>query len=92
MLAKLKVGLVGLPTVGKSTFFNLLTNAKVETSAFQSGKMATNQGLAKIPDERIDFLAQIYNPKKVTYALIEVIDVPGLARGAVKAKVPEISF
>ncbi|HHX22936.1 MAG TPA: redox-regulated ATPase YchF [Thermoanaerobacterales bacterium] len=86
MLAKLKVGLVGLPTVGKSTFFNLLTNAKVETSAFQSGKMATNQGLAKIPDERIDFLAQIYNPKKVTYALIEVIDVPGLARGASEGK------
>lgn len=86
MLAKLKVGLVGLPTVGKSTFFNLLTNAKVETSAFQSGKMATNQGLAKIPDERIDFLAQIYNPKKVTYALIEVIDVPGSARGASEGK------
>lgn len=82
----MKVGLVGLPTVGKSTFFNLLTNAKVETSAFQSGKMATNQGLAKIPDERIDFLTQIYNPKKVTYAQIEAIDVPGLARGASEGK------
>lgn len=78
----MKVGLVGLPTVGKTTFFNLLTNAKVETSAFQSGKVSANLSLARVPDERVDFLAQIYKPKKVTYAQIEVIDVPGLARGA----------
>ena len=81
-LDKLKVGLVGLPTVGKTTFFNLLTNAKVETSAFQSGKINANIGLAKVPDERIDFLAEVFKPKKVTYAQIEVTDVPGLVSGA----------
>jgi len=82
----MKVGLVGLPTVGKTTFFNLLTNAKVETSAFQSGKVSANLSLAKVPDERIDYLAEIYNPKKITYAQIEVTDVPGLVRGASEGK------
>lgn len=82
----MKVGLVGLPTVGKTTFFNLLTHANVETSAFQSGKVNANIGLAKVPDDRIDFLAEVYKPKKITYAQIEVIDVPGLVRGASEGK------
>jgi len=81
-----KVGLVGLPTVGKTTFFNLLTRGKAETSAYQSGKVNANIGLAKVPDERIDFLVQVYKPKKVTYAQIEVVDVPGLVRGASEGK------
>ncbi|MEW6622002.1 MAG: redox-regulated ATPase YchF [Bacillota bacterium] len=78
----MKVGLVGLPTVGKTTFFNLLTKAKVETKAFISGKVEANFSLAKVPDERVDFLAEIYKPKKVTHAQIEVTDIPGLVRGA----------
>jgi GTP-binding protein YchF len=78
----MRVGLVGLPTVGKTTFFNLLTNAGIETSAFISGKVSANFSLAKIPDERVDFLAKIYKPKKTTYAQIEVTDVPGLVSGA----------
>ncbi|HHV18245.1 MAG TPA: redox-regulated ATPase YchF [Thermoanaerobacterales bacterium] len=82
----MKVGLVGLPTVGKTTFFNLLTNAKIETSAFQSGKINANFSLAKVPDERVDFLAEVFKPKKVTYAQIEVIDVPGLVIGASEGK------
>ncbi|MDD4568869.1 MAG: redox-regulated ATPase YchF [Tepidanaerobacteraceae bacterium] len=82
----MKVGLVGLPTVGKTTFFNLLTNAKVETSAFQSGKISANFSLAKVPDERVDFLTEVFKPKKVTYAQIEVIDVPGLVSGASEGK------
>jgi len=81
-----KVGLVGLPTVGKTTFFNLLTRGKAETSAYQSGKVNANIGLAKVPDERIDFLAEVYKPRKVTYAQIEVVDVPGLVRGASEGK------
>jgi len=85
-LITVKVGLVGLPTVGKTTFFNLLTHANVETSAFQSGKVNANRGLAKVPDDRIDFLAEVYKPKKITYAQIEVIDVPGLVRGASEGK------
>lgn len=82
----MKVGLVGLPTVGKTTFFNLLTHAKAETNAFQSGKQNANIGLARVPDGRIDFLAQVYKPKKVTYAQIEVVDIPGLTRGAGEGK------
>lgn len=78
----LSCGIVGLPMVGKTTFFNLLTNAKMETSAFYSGKTATNINTALVPDERIDFLAQMFHPKKTTYAQIELIDVPGLVRGS----------
>lgn len=82
----LSCGIVGLPTVGKTTFFNLLTNANIETSAFYSGKTATNINTALVPDERIDFLSQMFHPKKTTYAQIEVIDVPGLVRGSSQGK------
>lgn len=78
----LSCGIVGLPTVGKTTFFNLLTNANIETNAFYSGKTTTNINTAIVPDERIDFLAQMFHPKKTTYAQIEIIDVPGLVRGS----------
>ena len=78
----MKVGLIGLPTVGKTTFFNLLTNQKMETSSFQSGKVEAHLGLAQVPDERVDFLAEHHRPKKTTYAQIEVIDVPGLVSGS----------
>ncbi|HHT62606.1 MAG: redox-regulated ATPase YchF [Bacillota bacterium] len=78
----LSCGIVGLPTVGKTTFFNLLTNANVETSAFYSGKTSTNMGTALVPDERVDFLSRMFHPKKTTYAQIEVIDVPGLVKGS----------
>ncbi|MDO4581426.1 MAG: redox-regulated ATPase YchF [Bacillota bacterium] len=78
----LSCGIIGLPMVGKTTFFNLLTGAGVETSAFFSGKTTTNTGHAAIPDERVDYLAQMFKPKKTTYAQVEVIDVPGLVRGA----------
>lgn len=78
----LSCGIIGLPMVGKTTFFNLLTGAGLETSAFFSGKTATNTGHAQIPDARIDYLAQMFKPKKTTYAQLEVVDVPGLMRGA----------
>ncbi|KUO74877.1 MAG: GTP-binding protein [Clostridia bacterium BRH_c25] len=78
----MKIGLVGLPLVGKTTFFNLLTHAHAEISNFASGKMASNVGSAKVPDYRIDFLSKLYNPKKTAYALIDFIDVPGLVSGA----------
>lgn len=78
----MKIGLVGLPVVGKTTFFNLLTHAHAETSNFSSGKVASNIGSAKVPDRRIDFLSNMYKPKKTTYAMIDFIDVPGLVSGA----------
>ena len=68
----MKIGLVGLPLVGKTTFFNLLTNAHAEISNFSSGKVASNIGSAKVPDRRIDFLSKLYKPKKITYASFQV--------------------
>lgn len=82
----LSCGLVGLPMVGKTTLFNLLTAAKVETGGFMSGKTEARVGMARIPDQRIDFLAKMYNPRKLTYAQIEFTEVPGLVSGASEGK------
>ena len=82
----LSCGIIGLPMVGKTTFFNLLTGAGVETSAFYSGKTATNTGHASVPDERVDHLSAMFKPKKTTYAQVEIIDIPGLVRGASKGQ------
>ncbi|MFZ5352225.1 MAG: redox-regulated ATPase YchF [Bacillota bacterium] len=82
----MKIGLVGLPLVGKTTFFNLLTHAHAEVSNFATGKVSSNIGSAKVPDQRIDFLAKLYNPRKTTYAQMDFIDVPGLVSGASTGK------
>ncbi|MBC7341657.1 MAG: redox-regulated ATPase YchF [Clostridia bacterium] len=78
----LSCGLVGLPTVGKTTFFNLLTHVGADTSAFFTGKTDTRTGVCLIPDARIDFLSEIFKPRKTTYAQLQVVDVPGLMRGS----------
>ena len=77
----MQLGIVGLPQVGKTTIFELLTESKIKDTA--QGK--TNVAMAKIPDSRIDYLASMYKPKKTTYAQLEVIDVPGLVPGSDKA-------
>ncbi|MDN5348199.1 MAG: ribosome-binding ATPase [Clostridia bacterium] len=77
----LTCGIVGLPLSGKTTLFNLLTRAEEETSAF-TGRTKANIRTAPIPDPRLDFLASIYHPRKVTPATLEVIDVPGLVQGS----------
>ena len=77
----LSCGIIGLPMTGKTTLFNLLTSAGIETSAFLSGKTATNVGHVNVPDERLVYLTKMFNPKKTTYAQIEMIDIPGLTRG-----------
>ncbi|NLM20926.1 MAG: redox-regulated ATPase YchF [Peptococcaceae bacterium] len=82
----MKIGLIGLPSVGKTTLFNLLTGSDIEITGFSQGKIEANLGIAKIPDSRIDFLSNMYKPKKTTYATIEVIDVPGLVRGSSAGK------
>ncbi|MCY0906981.1 MAG: redox-regulated ATPase YchF [Sulfobacillus thermosulfidooxidans] len=74
------VGLIGLPLAGKTTVFNLLTGAKAETNDFGSGKTESRRGLAPVPDSRLDRLAELYHPRKVTPAQIAVVDVPGLNR------------
>lgn len=82
----MKIGLVGLPLVGKTTFFNLLTYAKAETSSYATGKVDSNTGIANIPDYRIDFLAKMFNPEKTTYAQMNFTDVPGLVSGSSSGK------
>jgi len=78
----LTVGIIGLPMVGKTTIFNLLTGAGAHTSNFLTGKADTNVGMAQVPDPRLDFLARLYNPRRTVYAQIQCSDVPGLVRGA----------
>jgi ribosome-binding ATPase len=76
----MKVGIVGLPQVGKTTIFRLLTQGRVDTSSWGSGREA-HIGIAHVPDARVDHLAEIVKPKKTTYATIEYVDLPGISRG-----------
>ncbi|WP_066634495.1 redox-regulated ATPase YchF [Desulfolucanica intricata] len=82
----LTTALIGLPLVGKTTIFNILTDSEIETSDFLSGKTETHVGMAKIPDKRVRFLSELYKPKKTTYAEIQFSDVPGLVRGSSQGK------
>ena len=78
----MKIGIVGLPNVGKSTLFNSITNAGAECANYPFCTIEPNVGIVNVPDERIDKLAQIYNPQKVTNAVIEFVDIAGLVKGA----------
>ncbi len=80
----MKVGIVGLPQVGKTTIFKLLTQGRVDTSSWGSAREA-HIGIAYVPDPHLDRLAEIVKPKKTTYATVEYIDLPGLSRGEGKA-------
>ena len=82
----LKCGIVGLPNVGKSTLFNCLSNAKAQSANFPFCTIEPNVGVVAVPDERIDKLAEIYNPQKVTNAVVEFVDIAGLVKGASKGE------
>lgn len=86
MSTNLTSGIIGLPLVGKTTIFNLLTNSNQEISNFLSGKTETSTASAKVPDQRFDFLINMYKPRKTTYAQIQFSEVPGLVRGASEGK------
>ena len=74
----MKIGIVGLPLVGKTTLFNLLTGQHKEVSIYSS-KGTKNIGIANVYDQRIDYLSSLYHPKKTTYATIEFIDIGGIS-------------
>lgn len=82
----MKLGIVGLPNVGKSTLFNAITNAGAQSANYAFCTIEPNVGVVNVPDERLDKLAEMYNPKKVTPAFIEFVDIAGLVRGASKGE------
>ncbi|MBR5308958.1 MAG: redox-regulated ATPase YchF [Clostridia bacterium] len=78
----MKLGIVGLPNVGKSTLFNAITNAGAEAANYPFCTIDPNVGIALVPDSRLDVLAEMYSPKKYTPAVIEFVDIAGLVKGA----------
>ena len=78
----MKLGIVGLPNVGKSTLFNALTNAGAEAANYPFCTIEPNVGIVTVPDKRLDVLAGMYNPEKYTPAVIEFVDIAGLVKGA----------
>lgn len=82
----MKLGMVGLPNVGKSTLFNALTNAGAESANYPFCTIEKNIGIVSVPDSRLDKLAEMYNPDKFTPATLEFVDIAGLVKGASKGE------
>ena len=82
----MKLGVVGMPNVGKSTLFNAITKAGAASENYPFCTIEPNVGMVSVPDARLDFLAEIHHPKKFTPATIEFVDIAGLVKGASKAR------
>ena len=78
----MKLGIVGLPNVGKSTMFNSITKAGAECANYPFCTIEPNVGVVPVPDERLDKLTEMYNPQKTTHAIVEFVDIAGLVKGA----------
>lgn len=82
----MKLGMVGLPNVGKSTLFNAITNAGAQSANYPFCTIEPNVGVVSVPDKRLDKLAEMYDPDKFTPATIEFVDIAGLVKGASKGE------
>lgn len=78
----MKLGIVGLPNVGKSTLFNAITRAGAQAANYPFCTIEPNVGVVAVPDKRLDALAEMYHPEKYTPATIEFVDIAGLVKGA----------
>jgi GTP-binding protein YchF len=81
-IMSLKAGIVGLPNVGKSTLFNAITNSHVEAANYPFATIKPNTGIVTVPDERVDFLTKLFEPKRTIFATFEFYDIAGLVKGA----------
>ena len=82
----MKLGIVGLPNVGKSTLFNAITNAGAQSANYPFCTIDPNVGVVSVPDQRLDKLTEMYHPAKTTHAVIEFVDIAGLVKGASKGE------